>query len=160
MYKSPARSALLISVSEPSHADRQALPPVRLTPRSILRGRERWSAPVLKGNPRLAAAVELVLRGEEGVLHAEANPVTGRVLMCFDPQRINAPAEVLIRSAFTYGPLAPEEMPATRYTARAFRSLLMGELACSALKGVLLSGCFPAGAIAAALMLVLIHRHD
>ncbi len=38
-------------------------------------GRERWYVNALEDNPRLAAAVELVLRSEEGILDAHANPL-------------------------------------------------------------------------------------
>jgi hypothetical protein len=37
-------------------------------------GRDRWYVDALEDSPRLAAAVQLVLRSEEGVSHAFANP--------------------------------------------------------------------------------------
>jgi hypothetical protein len=51
--------------------------------RSRSHGRERWDVPCLLGQENRAAGVELVLRGEEGVLGASVNPVTGRALITY-----------------------------------------------------------------------------
>src|SRR6202790_5458536 len=56
---------------------------------SQVRGRERWYLDALEDNPRLAAAVELVLRSEEGIDGASANPLTGRVLVKYSPDLIS-----------------------------------------------------------------------
>ncbi len=53
--------------------------------RSALPGRERWDVDGLKRKPFLAEELELQLSQERGVLEVKANPVTGRVLVVFDP---------------------------------------------------------------------------
>src|SRR4030088_1202729 len=70
-----------------------------LKPCSRIRGRERWHVDGLKGNRRLAAAVQVALRGESGVEDAAANPLTGRVLVRYSPDHMQASVEVLIRQA-------------------------------------------------------------
>ncbi|OXM46608.1 ABC transporter ATP-binding protein [Amycolatopsis alba DSM 44262] len=54
-------------------------------PRSVIPGRQRWDIGVVRGRPRLAAALETSLRAAPGVLAAHANPVTGRLLIHHDP---------------------------------------------------------------------------
>jgi ATP-binding cassette subfamily B protein len=48
-------------------------------------GRERWEVDGLQGRPVLARALEAGLLTDPAVLRAEANPVTGRVLVVFKP---------------------------------------------------------------------------
>jgi ATP-binding cassette, subfamily B, bacterial len=48
---------------------------------SSIPGRQRWEVPALRDRPKAAAAVERLLRGEAGLISAEANPLTGRVLL-------------------------------------------------------------------------------
>jgi len=138
--------------------------PVVMSIRSRVTGRERWEIPVLQDNPALAGAVELLLCGEPGVIDALANPVSGRLLIRFDPERITAPVEQLIRSALSFGPLNSRDVRISRgKTGRrnAVRSLIVAELGCVLLKSALLAGrCAPGGAIAAAAMFLLLHRHD
>jgi len=127
--------------------------------RSGLPGRQRWEVPVIKHHPQLAAAVELVLRGEEGVITAQANSLTGRVLVKFDSQKVASPIDDLIRAAISYGPLSQAEMPDRKVMHTAFRSVLLGELGCVLVKSVFFSGgCGPVGAIAAAVMFFAFHR--
>src|SRR3982074_570444 len=81
-----------------------------LKPCSRIRGRERWHVGGLRGNKRLAAAVEVALRCESGVEEAAANPLTGRVLVRYSPDHIEASVEVLIRQALALDPLIGQEL--------------------------------------------------
>jgi ATP-binding cassette subfamily B protein len=47
-------------------------------------GRERWEVDGLKGRPAFARGLEERLRADPAVVRAEANPVTGRVLVMFN----------------------------------------------------------------------------
>src|SRR5882724_1749418 len=98
--------------------------------RSQVPGRDRWEVPCLCGNERWSAAVELVLRGEEGVLDATANAATGRVLVTYAPGKVSAPVEVLLRQALSFGPASTEDyVPgATGLATGAFGALVSAEL--------------------------------
>lgn len=61
-------------------------------------GRLRVKAPALKRNPRLAAQVCSAAMTLDGVSGAEANPVTGSLIVTYDPLRID-PRMVLQRLA-------------------------------------------------------------
>jgi cation-transporting P-type ATPase C len=62
-------------------------------------GRERWSVRRLRGQPRLAVAVELAVRRELPGLFVEANPLTGRVLLRWESrERVVAGRELLARA--------------------------------------------------------------
>ena len=82
--------------------------------RSQVRGRQRWYVDALEDNPRLAAAVELVLRSEEGIHGASVNPLTGRVLVHHDPDLLPEFIEALIHRAIEFGPMSREEFSALR----------------------------------------------
>src|SRR3977135_3519862 len=117
-----------------------------LTPRSRVPGRERWDVPCLRRNPAWAEAVQSVLRGEEGVYSAVANPVTGRVLIEFHERNIAAPVEVLIRQALSFGPQNRAERARERLTQLQTRpntlaTLLSAELGCTLLKLSIFSSC-------------------
>jgi cation-transporting P-type ATPase C len=69
-------------------------------------GRQRWSVPAIDAQPRLAAALEVALRKEPGILFVKANPLTGRVLIKWLPSQ-NAPAiKALILAALDAGPVS------------------------------------------------------
>jgi ATP-binding cassette subfamily B protein len=53
--------------------------------RSALPGRVRWDAPELLNRPSIAAALEHALAEIASVRRVTANPITGRVLLEFDP---------------------------------------------------------------------------
>jgi ATP-binding cassette subfamily B protein len=53
--------------------------------RSAVPGRERWESPALLGRPSLVAALENRLRGLAGLISAEGNPLTGRILIRYSP---------------------------------------------------------------------------
>ena len=132
-------------------------PSYKMTLCSRVPGRERWLVPAMMKKPRWAAAVEMVLRGEDGVKSACANPVTGRVLVEFSPSRITAPVEVLIQQALAFGPMSKSE-----FAARSAKPDLMvssthlaaTELLCFVVRMSLFGGgCVAAGAAAAAFCL-------
>ena len=50
-------------------------------------GRQRWLVPALESRPRLAAAVEIALRKESKASRVKANPLTGRILIQWDPSQ-------------------------------------------------------------------------
>jgi hypothetical protein len=128
--------------------------------RSRVCGRGRWYIEALEDNPRLAAAVELILRGEEGIEGAEANPLTGRVLVHFRPDLDFEWIEALIHRALEFGPMSREEFSALGFRpAESFslKHVLTAEIGCTALKMALFGGCCPA-ALAAAGLLFLLHQ--
>ena len=113
-----------------------------LKPCSRIRGRERWYVDGLKGNERLACAVEVALTDESGVEEAVANPLTGRVLVRYSPDHVQAPVEMLIRRALALGPMLEPEfsLPLTSKPFLLPKRLLVAELGCSSLKFLLLGG--------------------
>jgi hypothetical protein len=124
-------------------------------------GRERWYVDALEDNPRLAAAVELVLRGQEGIQDAYANPLTGRVLVHFRPNLLSESIEALIHRALEFGPMSREEFSNLRSKepdTLSFRHLLVAEIGCSAIKMLLLGGFCPL-VLGAAGLLFFVHRH-
>jgi manganese/zinc-transporting P-type ATPase C len=80
------------------------LPEIQLV--SSVPGRQRWSVPAIDSRPRLAAAVELVLRKDPRVLSANANPLTGRVLVKWDPAQRPPEMRSLISRALSKGPVS------------------------------------------------------
>lgn len=79
---------------------------------SAIPGRERWKADSIKGKPRLAAALQEAIGAFPGVLEAEANPLTGRVLILFIPGTPQLDCGVLIDQRLAE--LAPREDLAER----------------------------------------------
>jgi len=130
--------------------------------RSRVPGRERWYVDTLEDNPRLAAAVELVMRTEEGIEEVRANPLTGRVLVRFRPWSVSESIEALLTRAIEAGPMSREEFAALRPT-EAPRSiskeLLTAEVACSLSHMLLFGGFCPIG-LAATGVLMLLHRRS
>jgi hypothetical protein len=147
----------------------QAAEPVRLIERPAARkatlklcsqvpGRERWHVDALVDRPRLAAAVELVLRTEDGIKKVRANPLTGRVLVCYEPGLLTESVETLIRRALAFGPMSREEFSLLRSSQSggwSVRSLVLAELSCSVFEMIVLGGVCPLGIAATALFLLL-----
>jgi hypothetical protein len=113
-----------------------------LKPCSRIRGRERWHVDGLKGNERLAASVEVALKLKPGVEEAVANPLTGRVLVCYQPDRIQDSVETLIRRALALQPRIEQEFPRpVKFKSRAWlKRVLAAELVCSLLTLLFLGG--------------------
>ena len=119
--------------------------------RSQLPGRERWEIDFLKDNPNWAAAVEHILRTEAGVRSAEANPLTGRVLVEFYPSRITTRIEELLRNALDFGPMTPAEFAPSRPRSVASDTIVMAataELGCLLLKIALFGSMCPLASVA------------
>jgi hypothetical protein len=124
-------------------------------------GRERWYVNALRDNSRLAAAVELVLRSEGGILDAHANPLTGRVLVHYQSDLLSESIEALIHRALEFGPMSREEFSSLQSKdpgTLSFRHLLAAEIGCSAIKMILLGGFCPL-VLGAAGLLFFVHRH-
>jgi hypothetical protein len=128
---------------------------------SQVRGRQRWYVDVLEDNRRLAAAVELVLRSEEGILGASVNPLTGRILVHHDPELLPEIIEAFIHRAIEFGPMSREEFSALRPDGHnhflGAGHLIAAEIGCSVIKMLLLGGGCPIGLAAAAGILLLFH---
>jgi hypothetical protein len=109
---------------------------------SRVRGRERWQVGGIKGNKELAAAVGVALRTETGIEEATANPLTGRVLVRYLPNKIEAPVEVLIRRALVLFPGMEQKFsrPASTKPFLLPQQLLKAELGCSLLKLLVFRG--------------------
>jgi hypothetical protein len=109
---------------------------------SRTRDRERWYVDGLRGNERLAATLEVALKGQSGVEEAVANPLTGRVLVRYSPDHVQASVEMLIRAALVLDPIMERESsrPVTFRLFRLPARLLAAELGCSLLKLLLLRG--------------------
>lgn len=125
-------------------------------------GRERWYVDALEDNPRLAAAVELVLRSETGILDARANPLTGRVMVRYRRDLPPASIEGLIRRAVDFGPMSKAEFTAFRSkkapATRSFHHLLAAEIGCCAIN-MILFGEFCPFVLGAVGLHLLMHRH-
>jgi len=110
----------------------------------------------------LAAAVELVLRTEEGIEEVRANPLTGRVLVRYRPDALAEPVETLLSRAINSGPISREEFAALR-SAQAPESfskhMVTAEVACCLSHVVIFGGFCPIG-LAATGLLLLLHRRS
>ncbi len=67
--------------------------------RSALPGRERWEVEDIRHKPRLAQAVQDTLRENRGVLAVIANPMTGRILVMYEPGPLDEQMEALLQAA-------------------------------------------------------------
>jgi hypothetical protein len=96
----------------------------------------------LKGNKRLAAAVEAALKGVSGVEEAVANPLTGRVLVRYVPDQTPASVETLLRQALALDPMIQRELSAPVESKSFFvpNQLLAAELGCSLFKLLVFGG--------------------
>jgi len=141
--------------------DRNNTAPVKMTLCSRTAGRERWHVGALENRPRLAAALQLVLGSEKGIERAEANPLTGRILIHYRPELTSEPVEEMIRRALSFGPMMPHEYAARpKPSARFSAAHLLGiEIACTALKITLFGCCWPL-ALGAAGLLLFHHRRS
>jgi len=145
--------------------EESSIPSGRGQPKLVLRsqvpGRERWYVDALENNPRLAAGVELVLRSEEGIDGASANPLTGRVLVYYNADLLSEPIEALIRRAIEFGPMSRGEFysfQSEQGHVFSAKHLIAAELGCSAIKLFLLGGCCPLGLAAASALLFCYRR--
>ena len=115
-------------------------------------------------NDRLATTLELIVGTETGVRSVRANPITGRILVTFDPATIQRPIEEILRAAIEFGPVHPDEIEArpekSLSLGRTVRRLATAELGCVLAKTLVFGGsCVPLSALTAVAMLFLFHRH-
>jgi len=117
-----------------------------IIPCSRVRGRERWYVDALEDNPRLAAAIELVLRSEDGIEQVRANPLTGRVLVHYRRDVPSETIEALLHRVLEFGPLSREEFfflpskpPKPSALNHSLKHFLTAEIGCTAVH-VLLDG--------------------
>jgi cation transport ATPase len=82
--------------------------------RSAVRGRERWQIDGLRSRPRYAAAVEKSLSRHAAIRRVWANPLTGRLLVVYDPGVQRDEVRDRIYSSLGLGPAEPEELRAWR----------------------------------------------
>jgi hypothetical protein len=139
--------------------NRAAMQPIKVL-RSRVRGRERWYVDGLEDHPRLAAAIELVLRSEEGIEEVCANPLTGRVLVRYRPDSVSESVETMLGRAIEAGPMSREEFAALRpeLPRSSFSGqLVTAEIACCLSHIVVFGGLCPIG-LAATGVLLLLHR--
>jgi hypothetical protein len=66
------------------------------------RGRLRHDVAGLKNSTEFVRDVEFEFSRKEGILHVEANAVTGRILLLFEPERVTH--DELIRDIDTFKP--------------------------------------------------------
>lgn len=68
---------------------------------SATKGRERWEVKAIGRKPGVARELEKTLLQYPGVLDANANPVSGRVLVLYSPATVGLHVESMIREALT-----------------------------------------------------------
>ena len=71
-------------MTESPRSQKSKKPPFKL--RSAIPGRERWDVEAIVGNASRARHLEEALSRSPRLRHAHANPLSGRVLLIFDPQ--------------------------------------------------------------------------
>ncbi|MFB9465433.1 ABC transporter ATP-binding protein/permease [Streptomyces cinereospinus] len=90
----------------------------KLSPRSIVPGRQRWDVDLVRGRPALARLTEAALHRTPGVQEATVNPVTGRVLLRHDRTLTPRQAATLLHRA-VHRVLADPRASATALAGRA-----------------------------------------
>jgi len=92
-------------------------PVIELRLRSAVPGRERWEADVLRSRRRLSELLESRLRSAEEFREVKVNPVTGRILVQFDPAAVDGRAGhhiLVVLDELTREGLPAEERPQPR----------------------------------------------
>ena len=127
---------------------------LRVQPRSVIPGRQRWDVGVVLGRPWVAELLEVGLRETPGVGMVRANPVTGRVLICYDTVLSGDEVNLLVRGAValavrqavtltpssTAGPdVISARMPCRQHAAPSFAFPGVAAVALAASGGLLLS---------------------
>ena len=78
--------------------------------RSAIRGRERWDVGPLRSHPRYAAALERELSRHEPIRQVFANPLTGRLLLRYDPGVQRTEIHDRLHSALDIAPASNDEL--------------------------------------------------
>jgi manganese/zinc-transporting P-type ATPase C len=79
---------------------------------SSIPGRERWLVPGIENRPAYAAAVEIFIRRDSRVLEARANPLTGRILIVWNPAAAALDIDSLLIVALVESPLTQAALAA------------------------------------------------
>jgi cation transport ATPase len=117
--------------------------------RSAVRGRERWQIESLRSRPRYAAAVEKSLSRHSAIRHVWANPLTGRLLVVYDPGVWREEVRDRVYSSLGLQPAEPEELHEWRREwPRGFNRLPERMAVEQARLRLLLSGTLFAGVVA------------
>ncbi|MFB7665983.1 ATP-binding cassette domain-containing protein [Kitasatospora sp. NPDC056138] len=74
---------------------------VDVRPRSVIPGRQRWDVKLVLGRPQAAEILAAALRRIPGITEAQANPITGGVLVRHDARVAAADVGRLVRRAVT-----------------------------------------------------------
>jgi len=83
---------------------------LRVGPRSVIAGRQRWDMGVVRGRPGVAELLEAALREAPGVGVVQVNPVTGRLLVYHEAVLSSEEVGQLVRRAVALAvrqPIAP-----------------------------------------------------
>jgi len=83
-----------------------------VTPIHEIPGRFRFALPGLRGNPRAAAALRARIRAIEGVRSAQANPLTGSLIVRYDGAAQTRKSVFDGLGGFAPDPSAPAPAPA------------------------------------------------
>ena len=75
--------------------------PAEIRVRAAIPGRERWAVDCIRQRPQLACRIEQALRADSDFHEVIANPVTGRILIIFNPESIPAGPKAAIEQALT-----------------------------------------------------------
>lgn len=115
--------------------------------KSHIPGRDRWEVSTLLGHVNRSRALDLLLGTEPGITKAQANPVTGRVLIEYHPNELRSSVQDLLERAIAFGPIyADEEVTTERHrndNESPLRWLLTAELGCVCLKFALAGATCP-----------------
>jgi ATP-binding cassette subfamily B protein len=79
------------------NARKPQLPKLRLV--SLITGRERWKSDQIYRHPRMAQEIQAIVSGNSGILSVEANPLTGGILVFYDPKVFGGQVETLLQVA-------------------------------------------------------------
>jgi cation transport ATPase len=122
--------------------------------RSAIRGRERWQIDALHARPHYAVALERELSRHAVIRHAWANPLTGRLLLVYDPGVQRDEVHDRVRASFGIAPATPGEVRDWRTTwPRGFNRAPEELAAEQARLRLMLSGTVFAGVLAKRLLL-------
>src|ERR1700748_3015782 len=76
---------------------RPQLPKLHLV--SSITGRERWKSDQIYRHPRMAQEIQAIVSGHSGILSVEANPLTGGILVFYDPKIFGGQVKTLLQVA-------------------------------------------------------------
>jgi manganese/zinc-transporting P-type ATPase C len=78
----------------------------KISIRSEIPGRIRWDIPFLRERPRYAAALEVAIERQDGVISVEATPRTARLLVRYKAPQNPASIKMVVESALSVAPLS------------------------------------------------------